>query len=89
MKHSTVIFNAETAYLIACISLFSFGYPIGGLLCLALAILSSARERKERQAQERASLPSDELGQRMELPTIVSPTPEAASADPWTHDAKL
>lgn len=91
MKYSTVMFSSETAYVIACVFLFSLGHSIGGSICLLLAFVSSARERKEREARERAHVPSDERGERMELPAIVTPSrdsPAPAAGDAWTHEAK-
>lgn len=82
--------NAETAYVIAAVCLFSTNHWIGCAICVALAYYTATTDRK---ARERANLPSDEIGARSDLPSIQAPAaPEAGSAaanppDPWKPDS--
>ena len=73
----TTPFNAETAYVIATISLFSTGHWIGGSLCLILGLYTSSNDKK---TAEQANFPSDEIGSVSTLPPI-EPKPDAASTE--------
>lgn len=87
MTTSSTPLNAETAYVIAAVCLFSTGHWVGFAICLALALYTSLNDRK---ARERANLPSDEIGARSDLPSIQAPVaPFAApgTVDPWKPDS--
>lgn len=87
MTTSSTPLNAETAYLIAAVCLFSSGHWIGGLVCLGLAFRTGLNDRK---ALELSNLPFGEAGSPSDLPPVEAPAPlppAGPARDPWTPDA--